>query len=80
VTDTDTLSVAEVAVKLGISEPTVRRAIAKDTAENLPDERRRVPGGRVINTRYWVYRAIFETVTNPQPRVIHPFVQRRQSA
>lgn len=78
------MSAGEVASRLGISEPTVRRVIRREHDENKPDELRTVPGGRCAGERYLAFRAIFDEVISgkalTQPAVIepnvHPFVRK----
>jgi hypothetical protein len=73
-----TIPIPDVADDLGISEAAVRRAIADDTAEQLPDDRRRIPGGRVQGATFYVIARPYELVTGHLP---HPteLVKRRAS-
>jgi hypothetical protein len=60
-----TIPLPTVAADQGISQNAVRRAIEADTAEQLPDDRRRIPGGRVEGATYWVIRRPYELVCGP---------------
>lgn len=65
---TRTIPLADVAADLGTPLAAIRRAIDADTADRLPDDIRRVPGGRVQGATYYVIRRPYELVTGlPEP-------------
>ncbi len=70
-----TIPLPEVSESLGISLRAVKRAIAQDTEDRLPDDIRRIPGGRVEGASYYVIRRQFEAVAGSgeplAPVVIH---------
>lgn len=66
------MSVKEVAVLLGCSEPTVRKAIRKECDANLFDAIRFCPGGRRVDTKYVIYRAIFWEVAKGRAIALVP--------
>jgi hypothetical protein len=66
-----TIPLNQVAADIGLSEAAVRRAIQSDTAEQLPDDIRRIPGGRVEGASYYViahqYTRVFGPTDLPKP-------------
>ncbi len=51
--------------QLELSMNALKRAIASDTEERLPDDIRRVPGGRHEGSSYYVIKRQFELVVGP---------------
>ncbi len=50
---------------LDISMNALRRAIQADTEERLPDDIRRVPGGRVEGSSYYIIARPYERIVGP---------------
>lgn len=75
-----TIPLATVAADQGIAQNAVRRAIDLDTVEQLPDDRRRIPGGRVEGASYWVIQRQYELVCGAieQPESVQ-FMRRRSA-
>lgn len=60
-----TIPINEVAADTGLAVAAVKRAIQSDTEEKLPDDIRRIPGGRVEGASYYVIAHQYTRVFGP---------------
>ncbi len=75
-----TIPLQDVAADLGTPQATIKRAIDADTADRLPDDIRRIPGGRVQGATYYVIRRQYELVTGlPEPIDASSFRRKRET-
>lgn len=75
-----TVPLQQAAEDLGLSQAAVRRAIQADTEERLPDDIRRIPGGRLEGASYYVIRKQYERILGSQSVAEVSPIHRRTKA
>jgi hypothetical protein len=75
-----TISLNTARDQLQLSINALKRAIQTDTAEQLPDDIRRVPGGRVEGASYYIIARPYERVVGPVDEQPFTSIRKRKAS